>query len=232
MNSIFIHFNVTAALFFFRDSNKGLFVDNCFMMIGKQIPCSLLALRRVAHKNCGCSRTTAIFFIAEKRIDRSSTPFRLSCWRRYGTRFEFVDNTDNILPDIRGEVHRNSEADQETYLLAASYHLWTLDREKYVSLIDWKSSLDFIIHKNHWKYSVFRKLYHFISLSNLNIKGLKLWYKVSVLSFLFLQNPNAKRHMHPEICISHVLYRHCQFLARILSENRIRKMHPLPSLGA
>ena len=36
MNSIFIHFNVTAALFFFRDSNKGLFVDNCFMMIGKQ----------------------------------------------------------------------------------------------------------------------------------------------------------------------------------------------------
>ena len=37
MNSIFIHFNVTAALFFFRDSNKGLFVDNCFMMIGKQI---------------------------------------------------------------------------------------------------------------------------------------------------------------------------------------------------
>ena len=97
MNSIFIHFNVTAALFFFRDSNKGLFVDNCFMMIGKQIPCSLLALRRVAHKNCGCSRTTAIFFIAEKRIDRSSTPFRLSCWRRYGTRFEFVDNTDNTI---------------------------------------------------------------------------------------------------------------------------------------
>lgn len=47
-----------------------------------------------------------------------------------------MDNTDNILPDIRGEVHRNSEADQETYLLAASYHLWTLDREKYVSLID------------------------------------------------------------------------------------------------
>lgn len=99
MNSIFIHFNVTAALFFFRDSNKGLFVDNCFMMIGKQIPCSLLALRRVAHKNCGCSRTTAIFFIAEKRIDRSSTPFRLSCWRRYGTRFEFVDNTDNTIQD-------------------------------------------------------------------------------------------------------------------------------------
>src|SRR5699024_11118708 len=97
MNSIFIHFNVPAALFFFRDSNKGLFVDNCFMMIGKQIPCSLLALRRVAHENCGCSRTTAIFFIAEKRIDRSSTPFRLSCWRRYGTRFEFVDNTDNTI---------------------------------------------------------------------------------------------------------------------------------------
>lgn len=99
MNSIFIHFNVTAALFFFRDSNKGLFVDNCFMMIGKQIPCSLLALRRVAHENCGCSRTTAIFFIAEKRIDRSSTPFRLSCWRRYGTRFEFVDNADNTIQD-------------------------------------------------------------------------------------------------------------------------------------
>ena len=101
MNSIFIHFNVTAALFFFRDSNKGLFVDNCFMMIGKQIPCSLLALRRVAHENCGCSRTTAIFFIAEKRIDRSSTPFRLSCWRRYGTRFEFVDNTDNTIYILR-----------------------------------------------------------------------------------------------------------------------------------
>ena len=102
MNSIFIHFNVTAALFFFRDSNKGLFVDNCFMMIGKQIPCSLLALRRVAHENCGCSRTTAIFFIAEKRIDRSSTPFRLSCWRRYGTRFEFVDNTDNTIRSSKG----------------------------------------------------------------------------------------------------------------------------------
>lgn len=109
MNSIFIHFNVTAALFFFRDSNKGLFVDNCFMMIGKQIPCSLLALRRVAHENCGCSRTTAIFFIAEKRIDRSSTPFRLSCWRRYGTRFEFVDNTDNTIPrQIKVEDETNS----------------------------------------------------------------------------------------------------------------------------
>ena len=104
MNSIFIHFNVTAALFFFRDSNKGLFVDNCFMMIGKQIPCSLLALRRVAHENCGCSRTTAIFFIAEKRIDRSSTPFRLSCWRRYGTRFEFVDNTDNTIRWLQADL--------------------------------------------------------------------------------------------------------------------------------
>ena len=123
MNSIFIHFNVTAALFFFRDSNKGLFVDNCFMMIGKQIPCSLLALSRVAHENCGCSRTTAIFFIAEKRIDRSSTPFRLSCWRRYGTRFEFVDNTDNTSGRIVHPRRHLSSSGFHTSPSAVSYLL-------------------------------------------------------------------------------------------------------------
>ena len=64
------------------------------------------------------------------------------------------------------------------------------------------------------------------------IKGLKLWYKVSVLFFIFLQNPNAKRQMHPGIWIipAFFLRRHCR--SNNLPENRLDKMHPLPSVGA
>mgnify|MGYP007017377289 CR=1 FL=1 len=55
------------------------------------------------------------------------------------------------------------------------------------------------------------------------IKGLKLWYKVSVLFFMFLQNPNVKRQMHPGICSFALPYRRRWFGHKNQRKKRIEK---------
>ena len=63
------------------------------------------------------------------------------------------------------------------------------------------------------------------------IKGLKLWYKVSVFFFMFLQNPNAKRQMHPDFCNFIHLFHRCVFSLKISPKNCIQRMYPFPLVG-
>ena len=49
---------------------------------------------------------------------------------------------------------------------------------------------------------------------------------------MFLQNPNAKRLLHPEICRFSAYRSLRNFQSNFYLKNRIEKMHPLSSVGA